>query len=150
MSIPPTQKDPFLLSEDQVVAMTAKWLKTEGFRIESARKGHAPGVDIIAFNDKTGERYFVEAKGNIKNDNTSGKQFKSLQIATHFCVQLWQICEVMHRYREEPKPRFAIANPHVPRILNRIEVSKTALKRLPIELIWVTPKKVWSETISGE
>ena len=148
MSIPPKSIDPFLLSEDEVVNKVAKYLRKNKYRIEKLSKGRSHGVDIIAFNEAKSEHLYIEAKGNIKNNYNEKKQFSGLQIAHHFDVQLSQICQVIHRYGNVTNNRFAMANPCVPRILNRVEVTKTALKLLPIFLIWVEPNnKVWEESI---
>ncbi len=145
MSIPPKSKDPFLMSEDKIVGRISMYLEKQGYAIEEFHKGFSHGIDIIAC-DKTKKSFFyIEAKGNIKNKNTEKIQFTSLQIAQHFDVQIGQLCQIMHKYRKELNVRFDMANPYVPRILNRVEVTRTALKLLPIELIWVTPQKVWME-----
>ena len=147
MSIPPKAQDQFLMNENEVIERTASWLKGKGYLIESKSRDNVLGIDVVAFHPRKNERFFIEAKGNIKNKSIDKKQFTGNQIAHHFAVQLWQICELMHRHRGEKKARFGIANPYVARIINRIEVSRTALSCLPIELIWVTPKNVRSEKL---
>jgi len=145
MSIPPNIKDTFLMSEDEVIEKVISYLRKKKYIVETANKGFAHGVDVIAYNPITASHFYIECKGNIKNNYAVKQQFTSLQIAHHFDVQLGQLCQVIHRYRNERNTQFGMASPHTLRIQNRIDAVRTALKRLPIELIWVEPKKVWIE-----
>ena len=134
------QQDPFAMTENQVIDAICRWLPRKGYALKAPPcPDRKRGIDIIAADRNSKRTLYVEAKGNRKNKPTE-KLFTTDQTSKHYAVQLAQICKAIHSHRRNGI--FAITNPDLPRIRHCIDSSRTALKRLKIKLIWVSPRGV--------
>ena len=92
------------MTESDVVASVANWLKANGWTVLRA-KHRGPGIDIEARKD--GHRWLIEAKGDAKNDKANQD--------LNFYGALGQIVA----YRSDANAKYSVALPDLPHYRNR-------------------------------
>lgn len=126
------------LTENDVVAACATYLRSTGYEINSACSTADRGVDLVATNRTTGSRLFVEAKGGTSSKAHTrryGRPFDLRQARSHVSRALFEVA----RLASEPGAKdVAIALPtdaHHRRLVNQI---LPVLQRIPASVLWVS------------
>ena len=125
-------RDPFVMNEDQVNESVANFLKEHGFNTHFLT-GRSKGIDVEG--SKNGWEIFVESKGSHANDHDNDTVFQTKQIKTHTYVQIGKLME--YKNRKKSNALFAMANPDIPRIRNRVDLVKDSLDILGFIRLWI-------------
>ena len=125
-----------MLTENEVVKFTAKFLKENGYDINKINSTNDRGYDIVA--EKNGVPLYIEAKGQTsanKNSNRYGLEFDSGQKMDHVSKALYYLMKTHNMY---PKSKVAIALPSDQRHLDLIENISHSLSKLEICVYFVS------------
>lgn len=119
-----------LTTEDDVKRAVARYLEARGLHVE-VKWGHDRGIDIVATG--AGERWVVEAKGEVASDQQQGNCF------------LGALGELVQRM-DDPDARYALALPDNLRyrgLVNRLP--RLARARLTLTILFVSAEGIVTE-----
>jgi len=119
------------MKEKEVVEILKAWLKCNDWVVTRANhKG--PGVDIVA--EKNGKRWFIETKGDAKNDDPANQD-------AAFYSALGQLVA----YRSEGNAKYSVAFPQTHRYKSRWKGLSPAARCSVDSCLFVTNGKLVEE-----
>ena len=127
-----------VITEMDVIEAVCSYLKDDGYTIKQALEPTRKGIDIIAVEEGTGERFYVEAKGassSRSQSNRYGKPSKLSQVKTHD-ARAFYMAASFHRLGTESL-RIGIALPNTDLHRDLIEEIRHAVEVLNIEVFFV-------------
>jgi hypothetical protein len=126
--------DPFIMTSDDVNQIIDEYLNKKEFTVTIG--SHFSDVDIRAVKDNY--ELIIESRGNqaYKNKGTD-KVFDSSQIDIHLSEHITQIMRFQQSISTDKEAIFIMANPYIPRIVERVEKHSKALDKLEIVRLWV-------------
>jgi hypothetical protein len=125
-----------MLTENEVVTYTAKYLKADGYHLSKVSSTNDRGYDIVA--EKDGVTLYVEAKGQTSADKSSnryGLEFDSGQKMDHVSKALYYLMKTLNK---EPSSKVAIALPLDTRHLDLINDVISSIHQLKIRIFFVS------------
>ncbi|GAB5473770.1 MAG: hypothetical protein Mars2KO_18690 [Maribacter sp.] len=135
-----------MLTENEIVVKVADFLKSKGYKIKQKLTTNQQGIDIIAETEL--EKIYIEAKGETsasKTSNRYGLPFNRNQVKSHISVALLATMKVISSSPAGNKTKVGIALPDTKE--QRLVINKIipALKKLKIQIFWITNKTVTIE-----
>ncbi|MFU1991969.1 hypothetical protein [Priestia megaterium] len=126
--------DPFIMTPDKVTEIVYKYLSENGFMV--TRGSSNSDVDVRA--KKNSYELIIESRGNqaYKNRGTD-KVFDGSQIDIHLSEHITQIMRFQQIISSDCEPIFIMANPLIPRIVQKVEKYSKALDKLEIIRLWL-------------
>ena len=128
-----------MLYEAEVVDGVCRYLKKKGFRITQCLATNERGEDIKALTPNRKQEVTIEAKAatsSNKSSNRYGKPFTPNQVTCHVAVALYAASRHV-----STETLAGVAFPKNDAHVERVSKILPALKRLGIEVFWVTPDK---------
>ncbi|MDR7074187.1 hypothetical protein [Fictibacillus barbaricus] len=126
--------DPIVMTPDDINEALCTYLSANGFSI---RRGHDHSeMDIRAVRGKV--ELFIESRGNqaFKNKGTD-LVFDSSQIDNHLSEHISQIMRFQQSISSPYEKIFIMANPYIPRIVERVHKLNKGLDKLGIIRGWI-------------
>lgn len=123
-----------MLTENDVIAATARFLDAQGWRIVGTASTNQRGHDIDA--ERNGLRLLVEAKGATSSKAATaryGQAFTANQVNSHVSRAVLRAMRTV----DTPNVRAALALPDNEHHRRELEAVAPALRRLDIAVLWV-------------
>jgi len=124
------------LTEDDLVAALAEWLKQYGFEVKQALTTKQKGVDIVA--ERNGETWLVEAKGGTSSrvgSPRAGRSFSRQQVVNRVSKAFFTAAELWSSF-DRARYRVFIALPDDRQFREVAAKITPALKLLNIGVFW--------------
>ena len=129
-----------MLDENDVVDAVCKYLKDNGFEFNQILNTSQQGIDIIAVNHNSNERYLIEAKGatsSKKGTPRFGKPFSDKQVYTRASKAFYTALRLREENKGDETIRVGVAFPDVRFYRKYTERIEETLRILEIEVFWV-------------
>ncbi|MCG3087272.1 hypothetical protein [Sporosarcina cyprini] len=130
-------KDPFVMNEDTVNFAVWEFLKQRDFDCPNPLIGQQQGVDVQG--EKLGWKIYIESKGSHGNKHDTDTVFGQGQIKVHTYNQIGKLME--YKNSSSKQSLYAMANPDIPRIRQRVNKVANSLDLLGFIRFWVHEDK---------
>lgn len=128
------------MDENRVVELVCSHLKKLGCEISQRCTTKEHGIDIIARNSRTGEEYFVEAKGatsSMEGTKRHGKPFSSQQVLTRAAKGVLTCLALRVQHSDRVKYKVILAVPDGPKFRKCLKPALPLIGQVGIEVWYV-------------
>lgn len=126
-----------MLTENDVVSASCRYLESQGFIVETSCLTSERGTDIVARNPSTGHTVHVEAKGETSSKEGSsrfGRRFSGSQVFTHVAKAFLKAAKLLSH---DDSVKVVIALPDTPQHRREVGAATHAFTRLGIAVWFV-------------
>lgn len=138
-------------TENDVVSAVERHFERHGYTVRQVRRTTERGTDIVAA--RRGEVWYVEAKGGTSSKPHTrrfGKPFNLGQINSHVSRAVFTAMAMVSNPPDGKRTRAAIAVPDDKGHQAVVGRVAPALRRLGIQILWVTPGREVRVPVKGK